>query len=343
MLALVILQVVGDESGSDGENLSSATHRTFSYGTTALSLAEAHEIVVQTREALGSTKAEARQGSELKASKLFKKHRDVAESLFLPGGPLAATSSIYLADKVKFLAGKMISLLVEEHEHSLGKPSAIHMQGYYADEMTDRVLPALDERTRVELLSSFNALCKSYKVPFAPSGRADRFVKALRVANVAGAHDRRASQILARLWDARREAYEIEADDSVTLDLDPMLPTMLVVATTWHHRFNGAEFEIHIDEYRQLTPLMFEVIKSVASSLYGVQLQDIVQANSATDPRVQIADWIAGAGRIAAGEVLSGTPSRLSDLVRPLVDGDSMRSPDSVLQQWLDGGTSFGA
>ncbi|GAA4265976.1 hypothetical protein [Frondihabitans peucedani] len=339
----MILQVVGDESGSDGENLSSATHRTFSYGTTALSIAEAQDVVVQTREALGSTKAEARQGSELKASKLFKKHRTVAESLFLPGGPLAATSSVYLADKAKFLAGKMISLLVEEHESSLGTPPAMHIQGYYADEMTDQILPALDESTRAELLSSFNALCKSYKVPFAPTGRADRFIRALRLANVAGSHNRRASRMLGRLWDARHEAYAIEGDDSATLDLDPMLPTMLVVATTWHNRFHGAAFEMYIDEYRQLTPLMFEIIKSVASSMYGVRLQDIVQINSATDPRVQLADWIAGAGRIAAGEVLSGTPSRLSDLVRPLIDPDSMRSPDSALQRWLDGGSSFEA
>lgn len=331
----MISQIVGDESGSDGENLSSPTHRTFSYGTTSLTVPEAEEIVIRTRTAIGSTEDEARAGGELKASKLFRKHRPVAEALFEPGGPLATTSSVYLADKAKFLAGKMIALLVEEHSYSRGEPLALHQQGYLADEMTDRLLPLLDDETRAELLASFNALCKSYKAPYAPTGRAARFIQALRLASVAASHDQRASELLGLLWDARSEAYEIERDDSLTLDLEPMLPTMLVVATTWHRRLRGAEFEMHIDEYRQLTPLMLDIVKSLAASMYDVRLKDIVQTNSVTDPRVQVADWIAGAGRIAAGDVLNGRASPLSDLIRPLVDPDSMRSPDSALQRWL--------
>lgn len=331
----MVLQVVGDESGSDGENLSSPTHWTFSYGTSSLTIAEAEEVIVRTRQAIGSTEDEARAGGELKSSRLFRKHRSVAESLFEPGGPLAETSSIYLADKSKFLAGKMIALLIEPHGYSTGRPVGVEWQGYLADEMTDRVLPALDHATRTELLVSFNALCKSYKAPYAPTGRASRFVNALRLANLAGSHDARASDMLRSLWNARSEAYEIEKDDSSTLDLEPMLPTLFVVATTWHQRFLGAEFDLHIDEYRQLTPLMLDILKATAATLYGVQLREIVQTNSASDPRVQVADWIAGAGRIAAGEAFSGRGSRLSNLIRPLVDADSMRSPNSPLQRWL--------
>jgi hypothetical protein len=333
----MVLQVVGDESGSDGENLSRPTHQIFSYGTTSLTLADATSLVVETREAIGSTGDEARSSAELKSSKLFKKHRPIAEALFEVGGPLEGKASIYLADKVKFLAGKMVSLLIEEYQYALQRPLGIELESAVANELVDWVLPTLATPIRERLLDSFNKLCRSYKTDYAPANRATDFIDALRLAIVSASSNRRASQMLDWLWRARSEVYEVERDTSQTRDLEPMLPTLLVVATTWNDLLGGEEFEIHMDEYQQMTPLMLDIVKLNARHLWNVDLRDIIQVTSKDDPRVQVADWIAGAGRIAAGELLAGRSSRLGELVLPFVDENSMRSPGSALERWLAG------
>ncbi|MBT1631035.1 DUF3800 domain-containing protein [Curtobacterium flaccumfaciens] len=333
----MVLQVVGDESGSDGENLSQATHRMFSYGSTSLSRDDASEILRRTRRAIGSTSEEAVASSELKSSKLFAKHRKVAESLFEPNGPFDGQASVYIADKTKFLAGKMVSLLLEEHQYRLREPLGFEKEAVLANEIADYALPVLPDATRSRLLQTFNQLCRSYKAPYAPSGRASKFLDALRFAIVSASHDPRASKTLNWLWEARREAYTIENEQVSTRDLEPMLPTLLVVATTWHEHFGGPEFEIHMDEYRQMTPQMIDIVKGLARGGWGVPLKDIIQVQSLDDPRVQVADWIAGAGRIAATEILRGEFSRLSELVLPFIDESSMRSPNSALEGWIAG------
>lgn len=333
----MVFQVVGDESGSDGENLSRPTHRTFSYGTTNLTTSEAAELVVRTRESIGSTGVEARSGAELKWPQLYRKHRKVAEDLFERNGPLTGRACIYLVDKIKFLAGKMVSLLIEEHQLLSPEPVPFWMESFLADEITDHVLPVLAEDVREQLLQAFNGLCRSYKTPYAPAHRADAFIQALRLASLSGSHDPRASRMLGRLWVARHESHTIEADTADTRDLEPMLPTLLIVATTWNRILGGQEFEIHMDEYRQMTPYMLEIVKATAGQFFSVPLLDIVQVTSADDPRVQIADWIAGAGRVAANDIMLGHPNRLSHLVQPFIDPESMRSPDSPLEKWIIG------
>ncbi|NQW89762.1 DUF3800 domain-containing protein [Curtobacterium sp. VKM Ac-2861] len=333
----MIAQVVGDESGSDGENLSRPTHRVFSYGTTNLDESTARDLVVATRREIGSTEDEALSGAELKLPRLIKKHRPIVEALFEAGGPLDGKASVYLADKEKFLAGKMVSLLIEEDSYASRRPIGVQYEAFYANEIADHVLPILGEAIRAKLLESFNRLCRSYKEAHAPKNRAQDFINALRLAILNASHDRRASSMLDLLWKARSEAYLIEKDFSQTLDLEPMLPTLLVVTTTWHERLRGSEFELLMDEYRQMTDQMLEIVQLNAEYLWGAQLKRIVQVESKDDPRVQIADWIAGAGRVVASEVVSGKRSRLSGLLLPFVDSGSMRSPESALDRWIAG------
>lgn len=333
----MVVQIVGDESGSDGENLSRPTHRVFSYGTTSLNKADAQALVEATRKSIGSTAVEASSSAELKFPKLIRKHRQVVDGLFEPGGPLDGKASIYLIDKDKFLAGKMVSLLIEEDAIASGRVIGVDTQSFLANEIADHVLPVLGDAMRRRLLESFNRLCRSYKTAYAPKNRAQDFVNTLKLVMLCASHDRRASQVLDLLWDARAEAYRIENDSSQTLDLEPMLPTLLVVATTWSGKLGGQEFELLMDEYRQMTNLMLEIVRLNAHHLWGTQLNRVVQVISRDDPRVQLADWIAGAGRVVAEEVLSGTRSRLSRLLLPFIDDNSMRSPESALDRWIAG------
>lgn len=333
------ITVVGDESGSDGENLSNPTHQIFSYGTMALSVTEAADLIAHVRRAIGSTDLEVASAGELKSAQLLKKHRSVAEDLFEPSGPLYARASIYLADKAVFLAGKMVSLLIEEHQHNIGKPIPASLEPLLAQAIYDEALPALDTSHREALLNSFNKLGRFYKAPFAPKGRAQAFVDALEQARenlVAGP----GLGALDLLWEARDEAFEIEKDvdagELLLRQLDPVVPTLFVASGTWNEILDSSPFTILMDEYRQVKGDVLDVVVRAAQGV-GISIEGITQVASKTDPRVQVADWIAGCGRLAATEVLSGSATnRLQRLVRPFIDENSMYSPASHLQPWLN-------
>jgi hypothetical protein len=282
----VVAQIVGDESGSDGENLSRPTHRVFSYGTTSLDVADARACIVATREAIGSTADEASSSAELKLPKLLKKHRRTVEGLFERGGPLDGNASIYLVDKEKFLAGKMVSLLIEEDAYASGRALGPGIEAFLADEIAENVLPVLGDAIRRRLLDSFNKLCRTYKAAHAPKNRAEDFVNVLKLAMLSASHDQRASRVLDLLWNARTEAYRLDKSPAQTLDLEPMLPTLLVVTTTWHERLGGRKFELLMDEYRQMTPFMLDIVRENAHNLWGANLDRVVQVVSKDDPRV---------------------------------------------------------
>ncbi|QIS39553.1 DUF3800 domain-containing protein [Clavibacter capsici] len=332
------IDIVGDESGSEGENLSAASHQFFTYGTSALSHAEAADVVARTRQAIGSTMTDIHESRELKSAQLIKRHRSVVESLFSDGGPISESSSIYLVDKTKFLAGKMVSLLIEEHQHGIGNTLGPETEGLLANELHDVALPALGPRERARLLSTFNVLSRSYKTSYGPEGRAHAFVAALRDAMLSLDHGP-AVVALSRLWFSRAEAYVIEKSSGEegmrTYDLEPMLPAMLVVAATWHQRLKGSSFRIVMDEYAQFTPDMGLWVTRVANDMFKIPLKDVVQVVSREDPRVQVADWIAGVGRVAVTEVSRGDINALTDAMRPLIDGQSMYSLKSPIAAWL--------
>jgi hypothetical protein len=109
------LEVVCDESGSDGENLVESRHRVFAHGSVDCSAEEANSIAAAIRKRFRIA------GTELKASRLLRGDRgeDVA-ALFGPGELLDGRAHIVLIDKLYFAVGKVIDLLVEEYMYERG-------------------------------------------------------------------------------------------------------------------------------------------------------------------------------------------------------------------------------
>ena len=101
-------KIACDESGNTGENLTQGQFGVFSEGSHDLSLEEATELMAWLRAELKT------QASEIKW-KQVKSSPWVFEELF--GERLAMRSQFYLTEKLYFVVGKVIDLLLEESIH----------------------------------------------------------------------------------------------------------------------------------------------------------------------------------------------------------------------------------
>lgn len=322
-----MIEVAGDESGSEGENLANATHRFFTYGTTSVSVDEASEIICDIRVAIGSSRADIDAARELKSATLLSRHPDVVAST-LRESLLASSASVYVADKWFFLAGKMVSLIVEEQAAEIGVPIA-SIERMLAVELMDQVVPAIGNDLWSELMTAFNQVVRIYHPASGATPSAMPFLRALN--RVRGIDH--GGYIVTMLWQSREQIlqYLDGANGPVVRYLEPMIPTLLAVAGTWSDRFPSQQITIVADEQSSLTADALELLTAAAPAV-GARLAGVTTTRSHDDPRVQLADLLAGAGRYAAARIQVGDHDELTRAVIPLLDDNGMWSDASPLQ-----------
>ena len=143
----------------------------------------------------------------------------------------------------------------------------------------------------------------------------------------------RLAGVLDRLRAARVVAEELRAQLDADRDMlppaDPLIPALVSAAGFWAER-TGEPLSIVHDEHKflsavrvaQLTKLV--AAGSLSMSGMGVRLRLRV-VDSFTDPRVQLADILAGIARKAAAQRLRGHEDpELDELLRPYVDPASV-------------------
>lgn len=92
-----------DESGSEGENVTSAGHRVFVHASIAVGESEAAELMAQVRRLAPS------QAPEYKADQILRPTAAAAASwLLAPDGPLTGRARVYLVEKDDFVVGKAV-------------------------------------------------------------------------------------------------------------------------------------------------------------------------------------------------------------------------------------------
>lgn len=110
--------------------------------------------------------------------------------------------------------------------------------------------------------------------------------------------------------------------------LDPVILAIGQTARSWGQR-TGREILIVHDVAKVLTPTMIENTKYhlarpelIAPSLKGsgVTVTDVRQVDSRDDARVQLADLLAGTGRLVAEQALLGIEHPLLEAIRPIID-----------------------
>ncbi|WP_053748267.1 hypothetical protein [Streptomyces sp. MMG1533] len=301
-----VLEVACDESGSDGENLTGGNTDVFAHASVRLSVESAAGHVQEIRGRIRSP------AEEYKANHLLReKHRAVLEWLLAPAGPIHGHAHVHLTEKAFFVVDRAVDLLLDD---ASAQALTLFREGRRAFG---------DERWRVFLAAANQLLrVRNDGEPQEPVDAFFQEVDSLRRAHsgtpVSGILDRLSA---ARL---RADAYRAGVSGGPTLIpvLNPLLPA--IVATAAHWSGGGRSVRLVHDRQNMLTPERIAWIEETARRA-GAGLDGFRLVVAREDPRVQLADFLAGIARKIASDELNGRGDPvLTALLRPYVDPASV-------------------
>jgi hypothetical protein len=298
-------QIALDEAGNTGENLLDRAQPVHV-------LVAVHLDQARAASAIGAALART-QMKELKFARLRGSGRGRRNILALID-ELALTdddAAAFATDKAWMLAAKLVDALVEPRMLASGQQVRWYLSGEaraMAEVLYERGPRVLGD-CYAELIEAFVPLARCYE-----PGRAATFLEALARARVV-ARDANVHAILASMIDTPGEtaaAFETSGDG-----LDPHLPALWWQAGYWSRRFD--RFEIVHDESvtaSQWTARLAEAAAYTATRAEGRTLaigglridlpagiRDITFKRSDDDPRIQVADILAGATAHVFGAV----------------------------------------
>ncbi|GGZ94776.1 hypothetical protein [Streptomyces bluensis] len=303
------VEIACDESGSDGENLTSGNTDVFAHASVHLPVEFAAHSVQVIRDRIRSP------AEEYKANHLLReKHRAVLEWLLDTDGPLYGHAHVHLTEKSFFVVDRMVDLLLGE----TGTTAAtLYREGRNSFG---------DERWRAFLESSNRLLrVRNNGEAGAPVDAFFHMIDALSWTYSGDPSGNGLGDILAALLAARSRADAYRARIAETPAIYPVLNPLLpaIVRTAAHWSGGGRPVSLVHDRQNMLTEDRIAWLKETAR-LAGLRL---VAARS--DPRVQLADFLAGIARKIASDERGGRgDARLTTLLRPYVDPYSVWGDD---------------
>ncbi|MEV6860530.1 DUF3800 domain-containing protein [Streptosporangium subroseum] len=319
----LVLEIACDESGSEGEKLIGGNTDVFAHAGVRLSVESAAECIRETRDRIRSP------AMEYKANHLLReKNRPVLKWLLGPLGPIHGNAYVHLTDKTFFAIGKMVDLLVGEVTYAA-------RMGLYRDEHAEAMAVVLyREGQRTFGSERWKAFLETFNDLMRARTSVDSFFYMVDVLSLAGTPGR-VGEIMELLGRARPHADSFRtrllANPKMIPALDPLIPA--IVQTIVHWGGDGGPVSIVHDEHNALTEERIEQLKemfgkprhavprhSPSGRLAGLRLVD-----SRLDPRVQVADFLAGVARKIASDELNGRgDGEIVALLRPYVDASSI-------------------
>jgi hypothetical protein len=264
---------------------------------------------------------------EYKATHLLReKHRSVLVWLLGSSGPIHGRAHVHLTDKTFFVVRKAVELLVEEvpYAASIGRH-----QGPRARAMAV-TLYREGQRTFgheqwVAFLRSFVELMRATNRRGAGASVSSFFhlVGTMHLAS-AGCQIHEVMGLLVR---ARSRVESLRAQ---LVDYPKMLPALdplmsAIVETVAYWSSGGTAVSIVHDQQPSLTRSRIAQLEEIAGRSSSGKLTSLRFVDSRSDPRVQIADFLAGAARrIALDELNQRGDAELTALLRPYVDSFSI-------------------
>jgi len=179
----------------------------------------------------------------------------------------------------------------------------------------------------LQLLTSFNSLMRA-KQRSGIKTSVDDFFNTLDQLRFKS-RQRYVDEIINVMWQARGHAEGFQGSlaggRSQAPALDPLFACLPQTARFWFKKVRQVIDVVH-DEQAALTEERIKAMQLVLARLSRthsghVLLGQVHQVNSRADPRVQVADLLAGAAReIAAKELARSGDDELTNLLRPFVD-----------------------
>jgi Protein of unknown function (DUF3800) len=308
------LEVACDESGSEGENLIGANTDVFAHASVRLGTESAANCVQEIRERVRSPAV------EYKANHLLReKHRPVLEWLLGPLGPIHGNAHVHLTDKAFFVVGRVIDVLVGEvTDQAKGMAVTLYREGQRT----------FGREPWQAFLESSNDLLRT-RSRWGVRAPVDPFFDMVDALRPAGTSSRAGEigQIMDLLRQARPHADSYRArllDNPRTIPaLDPLIPAIVQTVVYWGE--GGTPVSIVHDEQTALTQERIAQLEEIFSDAFRGRLASMRLVDSRSDPRVQIADFLAGIARKIASDELNGKgDTELTNLLRPYVDAFSI-------------------
>ncbi|WP_116948175.1 hypothetical protein [Jiangella endophytica] len=306
------VEIACDESGSEGERLAGGNTDVFGYGSVRIDAAAAAACVAELRLRIRSPAV------EYKANHLLRsKHRDALAWFLGADGPIVGQAHVYLVDKPFLLVTRVVAEVA-------GGPATAAAALYRAGPR------AFGTQGWTAFLTASNDLLRAAGRRPVPDDPAAAFavavdalaVDGLDVVGAGAAAGADAVAVVDALRAGRERAAqlrdEIDRAPGAVPSLDPLVPAFARVVEHWSD--GGRPVRVLHDEQRILTPERI----AAAGTLHG-RLAGLRFADSIVEPRVQVADFLAGvARRIAEDELAGSHDPELAGLLSPYVDPGSV-------------------
>lgn len=317
-------EIACDESGWEGANLVAGGSDIIAYASVRLSADAAEECLRRLNVRPGHVRREYKASHVLRSDR-----RSTVTSLLRPDGPLCGNAFVHLTEKSSFVVCRVVDLV-------LGQSADAASAGLLADRRLtglaitlSREGPEAFGRDRWQaFLAASNALLRDWK-PRDVREPVDAFVDLVEALEELDASSRLGA-ILDELRRAKSDAYEARArlleDHVLQPAVEPLIPAL---ARTILHWSRGGTTDVSIvhDEQSALTGRRIRRLER--QLLPAGRFLRFRQVDSRTDPRVQVADVLAGvARRLAADELHGRGDAELVPLLGAFIDPASCWSDE---------------
>ena len=313
-----LVEIACDESGFSGSNLLDAATPVITHASVDLSVGEATELTARLRSGFRCSLNELKSGAFLRGP-----DAGDARPWFLAA--LTGRAHVHLIDKEYFLVTRIVDYLLAEPSYAAGtrltqdqRPTALAL--YRARESGGRDWGAF--------LAAFVELVRTKRRSRPDRAVVDRFFRA-RDSLARGGLGAQAEAVLDELSRTRvREVLSrLRRDDpSIPPPLEPLLPALAETVLFW----SGGQRQVLVihDEQSALTAGRLTRLQQTLAEVEGVSpLAGLVTVDSRHDPRVQVADLLAGLARRSPAAGYDGA-------LRPFLSPTSLRDPAATTGGW---------
>jgi len=317
-------EIACDESGWEGSNLVASNSPVIAYASVRLSVDAAAECLRELSGRAGHPDREYKAAQVLRADR-----RSTVTRLLGRAGPIHGNAFVHLTEKTHFVVGRLLDLV-------LGQSADAASAGLTADPRLTALAYTLSRQGPEAFggdrwqafLAAANAVLRKSR-PRNVRAPVDALIDLIDALAGAGAGSP-VGAILDELRRARPGAYAARARllDHRALQpaLEPLIPALASTVRHWS-RDGGTDVSIVHDEQSALTQRRIRRLER--QLLPPGRSLHFRQVDSRTEPRVQLADVLAGiARRLAADELHDGGDPELSGLLSAYIDPASRWSDE---------------
>jgi hypothetical protein len=290
------VEIACDESGFSGTNLLDPANPVITHASADLSVPEAVGLITELRSRFRYAPSEFKSGQFLRSPM-------AGEALTWFLGALSGRAHVHLIDKEYFLVTRIVDLFLAEPSYAAGTRLSQQHRPAALDLYRARHSAGGDWG---EFVAAFVELVRTKRQHRPDPGSVERFLRA-RDALVRQGLGARADGVLHKLSRARVHAAvaRLYEDGSVPPPLEPLLPALAETVLFW----SGGQRQVLVihDEQSALTAgrlrrLQRALVEGAGISPAGLSpLAGLIMVDSRDDPRVQVADLLAGVARRLPG------------------------------------------